>query len=700
MRLGAKFGLMVGIATVMTAGILGVLTYRQVSTLLEHDVVEVQLTTSHGVLAKIDDALSYARRDMRILAGSEFLKVYVASPAYRTAQNTQLLQNELRERAEYTGPWHGLTVFDRKGTFLLTTDPYTAIRSLNNPMIADAFRVALSGRFYNSGLIEAQPGGERTLIFAMPIREREGEPPGGERDEGGEARGEQDEGLVIGVILAQYRWSTIASLVERAAPPDGGIYLLDAAGHAIAAKGGVMSDAHSADFERHDIMQQIAGVGRNEVVRTQDADGRAMLSTHMVLADGRFPSLGWGLVIEQPETAIFAPARRLAWRTVMIVTGVLAILALTLAMFGYRLTRPLARLARMAEHIGRGDFRERLHYGGRDEVGKLAASFNAMAVHLQAHEAQLLSAKNRIQSIVDTVPGILYSASSQGLRLTYVSPAAEPLLGFIAEDFAADPGLRGKLILDEDRERIIGEIGDAKKAGKDFVVNYRALHRDGQTVVWIEDRGSWERDGTGQIVALHGLMTDITERKQHEAQLARATRALNLLHSHDRLLARATSESEWVHGICEGLVEGDRYACAWIGLIDPERPDEPVRVAAYLGADSTFVALAASSSEPAQDRLPHNHAMRERRVCVVDDLLEMGGTEAWAQRVLERGFASLAALPLIGENGVLGAITLYSEKPGKFDEQELVLLDELSANLAYGLEVLRSRSRNLKSVEA
>lgn len=699
MKLSAKFGLLVTAAAVIAGLVLGGLIYRQVSVLLERDAINEQVATAQGVLAKIGDALSYAQRDMRILAGDEFLKLYVGSPGYRTPVNQRLLQSELRTRGEYTGPWYGLSVFDAKRGFLLSTDPYAAIRTLENPVVAIAYRTAMSGRFYGSSLVEPGKGGEKTLIFAAPILAPEDETASGTEDQDKGPGGGADEGQVIGVMLAQYRWPVIAEEIARAAPPEGGIYLLDALGHVIARHGAKMSGVHGAGFETGDeLMRASSGSLRHEVLHARDASGRTMLSTHVVMPGSNASSRDWSLVIEQPESMIFAPAQRLAWQAAWTVVGVMLLLALIVTLFGYRLTRPLNRLARIAEYIGRGDYRERVHYGGHDEVGTLAASFNAMAAHLQAHEAELVAARQRIQGIVETVPGVLYTASPPGLRLTFVSQAAEPLLGFGADDFAADPGLRGRLIVDEDRERVLAQIVDAKKTGEDFVLNYRMRHRDGRTVRWIEDRGRWERDEQGEIVGLFGLMTDISKRKEREQALAKANRALNLMQSYDRLLARAGSESEWVHGVCEGLVDGDVYTCVWIGLLDPARPDQPVRVAAYLGADAAFVAQAAASSEPAQDLLPHNYAMRERRACVIGDLIEMGATEIWAQRALDRGFACMVSLPLIGRDGVLGALTLYSAKLGVFDEQEVALLEELSGNLAYGLDILRERTRQTHAV--
>src|SRR5207247_6550392 len=53
------------------------------------------------------------------------------------------------------------------------------------------------------------------------------------------------------------------------------------------------------------------------------------------------------------------------------------------------MTRPLRALVDAADRISRGDFAARVAAGNRDEVGRLAGSFNAMAESLARSRAAL-----------------------------------------------------------------------------------------------------------------------------------------------------------------------------------------------------------------------------------------------------------------------------------------------------------------------
>ena len=58
----------------------------------------------------------------------------------------------------------------------------------------------------------------------------------------------------------------------------------------------------------------------------------------------------------------------------------------------------------------------------------------------------------------------------------------------------------------------------------------------------------------------------------------------------------------------------------------------------------------------------------------------------WREAAMARGFASVAAMPMIHGSRVLGAVAVYSERTGAFDAEELDLLNELASDLAFALE--------------
>lgn len=74
-----------------------------------------------------------------------------------------------------------------------------------------------------------------------------------------------------------------------------------------------------------------------------------------------------------------------------------AVLSLLLGvLISRRLTAPLRRLAHAAEGIAEGDLSQQVEVSGRDEIGQLAGSFNAMSASLAANE---ISRKNLVADV-------------------------------------------------------------------------------------------------------------------------------------------------------------------------------------------------------------------------------------------------------------------------------------------------------------
>jgi two-component system OmpR family sensor kinase len=79
--------------------------------------------------------------------------------------------------------------------------------------------------------------------------------------------------------------------------------------------------------------------------------------------------------------------RELLYQVAVVTLCVAVVLSLVMADW---LTRPVRRLARAATRLGEGHLDERIPQRGRDEIGALAGSFNAMAESLQTQQDRLL----------------------------------------------------------------------------------------------------------------------------------------------------------------------------------------------------------------------------------------------------------------------------------------------------------------------
>jgi PAS domain S-box-containing protein len=140
-----------------------------------------------------------------------------------------------------------------------------------------------------------------------------------------------------------------------------------------------------------------------------------------------------------------------------------------------------------------------------------------------AREARLRDAEARYRTLVEQLPAIVYSedVESDQLRLVYVNPRVQELLGITPEEWMADSNLWYRMMHPDDIERVRAENERTERTGEPFMAEYRMIARDGREV-WFGDEAVLVVDDDGSPRYWHGVMTDITARKEAEAQLAEA----------------------------------------------------------------------------------------------------------------------------------------------------------------------------------
>ncbi|MBA4380494.1 MAG: hypothetical protein C0393_07465, partial [Anaerolinea sp.] len=135
----------------------------------------------------------------------------------------------------------------------------------------------------------------------------------------------------------------------------------------------------------------------------------------------------------------------------------------------------------------------------------------------------LREAETMYRNIIERLPGIAYIAEHGEAGVWhYVGPQIERMLGYTQEEWLADPSLWFQRLSPDDRERLFAD--DAKDwergSSQPKASEYRLIARDGRTI-WVRDDASILLDDSGRPKLWQGVLYDITERKQAEAQIER-----------------------------------------------------------------------------------------------------------------------------------------------------------------------------------
>jgi len=137
--------------------------------------------------------------------------------------------------------------------------------------------------------------------------------------------------------------------------------------------------------------------------------------------------------------------------------------------------------------------------------------------------ARIRETENRYLNLVETLPAIVYSedVTGSGLQIMYINSLVEKLLGIRREEWVNDPSVWLDAIHPDDRAEVDRVDRETERTGDPFSIEYRMYARDGR-LLWFHDEAVLVRDDTGNPRYWQGVMTDITARREAEAQLAEA----------------------------------------------------------------------------------------------------------------------------------------------------------------------------------
>lgn len=213
----------------------------------------------------------------------------------------------------------------------------------------------------------------------------------------------------------------------------------------------------------------------------------------------------------------------------------------------------------------------------------------------------------------------------------------------------------------------------------------------GETAAALADAGITDlvpRDAPAQLsFAVLRALKDARERRILHQTAVRSSRALKALVRCNEAVAAAVSTEQVLDEACRILTETAGYPAVWTATAAPG-DDRRLRLSACRGGDVACLAQPCAGGAPS----PASTAVRTGEPKVVQNLAAGRDGAPWREEALKRGLASCAALPLVSEGAVLGALTVYSAAPDAFTADEIWFLDHFASALAYGAGVLRDRA--------
>jgi PAS domain S-box-containing protein len=165
------------------------------------------------------------------------------------------------------------------------------------------------------------------------------------------------------------------------------------------------------------------------------------------------------------------------------------------------------------------------------KFGKVWVSVHEDITEQKRADELLRKSEEHFRFLTENATDMTYLMSLPDGRYTYVSPSSKNLTGYTPEEFYKSPKLMQNIIhsgdhayCEEQWEKLLaGEIP--------AYFEFQIIKKSGETR-WMHQRNApiWKEDGSNTLIAVQGVVTDITEQKQAAEQLQFSNALLTTAH--------------------------------------------------------------------------------------------------------------------------------------------------------------------------
>jgi len=331
-----------------------------------------------------------------------------------------------------------------------------------------------------------------------------------------------------------------------------------------------------------------------------------------------------------------------------------------------------------------------LQRGACDYVLKTNMARLAPAVRRALNEAAVRRARRgleqQLRDIVLTSQDWIWEHDRDG-KFTFSSDSVRSILGYSPEEIVGKQTTQ--FVHPEDLGALdfaMHTLGPRQRTATNLQARWR--HRNG-SYRWLERNMLVLLDENEQVVGYRGSERDFTERRRQEKHITRLTRVLKMLSGVNGAMVRIRQRSEILVEACRLATTVGGYASAMVALVEPgTRTARPTAWSGALDAQAIQQMTFTIGEAPEDDTSITGRVLRTGTLLVCNDLQSLDLPLQARARLLDVGYRSVVAFPLLVDRTPVGALMLTSFDVGAVGDEELRMLRELVANLSFALQYL------------
>jgi diguanylate cyclase (GGDEF)-like protein len=353
-----KFVVFALLATLLTTLAMTLMLYGRNRRSLSDRVGRELRSLSSDAAREMDVWFDQRVYDLRLRASPYVVSDNLARASGRGGQQALTRLRDYLNTVRQNLPGHdGLAIIGSDGQVLVNSGSRTGFRLTQDRMNALRTRDALVGDpFWDTGVNKA------VIVLVVPIR--------------------QDDGVFLGALGAKINLDAPTNVLEQlAADGSRNVYVVSEQGRVVISSAGTTADLMKTTLSDAAMRPLVEREG--QTVTQSRREGQEVVA---VLR--RIPQLRWAAVAETPRAEAVREAGVLRFRTLLLMTTLLAAVGLLAFVVGHFITRPLERLTEAAARVAAGDLSVELPAGGSGEVGYLTRAFNTLVSRLREKESQ------------------------------------------------------------------------------------------------------------------------------------------------------------------------------------------------------------------------------------------------------------------------------------------------------------------------
>jgi PAS domain S-box-containing protein len=233
------------------------------------------------------------------------------------------------------------------------------------------------------------------------------------------------------------------------------------------------------------------------------------------------------------------------------------------------------------------------------------------------------------------------------------------------------------------------EIVDSILAGErdSARFNKRYVHKNG-SVIWADVSTVLQKDADNKPMYFINTILDITSSKLAEQEILKMNRVYAVISQINQMVVRTRDINTILSESCQIAIEFGKFRMVWIGDVDEQT--EKVVPIIHAGFEDGYLSEIEdiTITDSPNGSGPTGTAVRTGKMVFCNDIATDPALTPWRDKALARGYRASIALPITVNGKLVKVFSLYAEEVNFFNESEIRLLEEVTGDISYALEMM------------